>query len=426
MIVRQANRELLGLAAFLGLAFFGNVGCGGEAPTSNTSVAPASSSPSGLEILADAIGTMDNGHLEFTVLDAPGASAPAAPGLQTENFGKTITQSKFTFSTAPTDGPGQLGCTSTQYCADVTMTNPTGAALSNVFVEVTDYFAVLPVGTPISWAGGAFPFTTDAYKAAFVNPGNIEAANYGTIASNGSALFRWKFNAGASTRFAFHVKIYASVQRTAVAGGYQQGAAAGAIIDACSGTNVSKFFIGGDDGEQQLELPFPYTSLTANYDHVVVGANGYALFYSTGDTPPSLTATNSIIVGSGAIGLFPFWDDLGYDSDGGVCVSTSGTAPNRLFRITWQNAKISTNQPVKPSVWSTEKVTNSISIQETNDYVRYYYAAPTNLTTLSRGGSADCGWRGPQPKGGVPCGSKSAWIPAFPFSWFWQESPGNP
>jgi hypothetical protein len=436
MSLRQTTSKLVGTIAFVALGLLGIAGCGSESPLPppDTSTSTTDNAPTdGVAAIADAIGTVHDGQLEFTELTMPGTNEP---GSALENFGKSFTQSKITFAT-PAGGPaGMAGtpapCSANQYCANVNLTNGTGVEMDNTFVEVTDYFAIVPTGTAITWAGGAFPLST-AYSSVFVNSTNVSAANYGTIAAGATGTFHWVFNAGVSTSFSFHVKVYASFQRPTISGSIFRGASAAPAIDACSGANsagISTFFTSGDDGEQQVLLPFPVTLLTTTYDHAVIGANGYVLFYNVPGTVPSLTAADNYLQNAGPPGLYPFWDDLGYDADGGVCVSASGAAPNRLWRVTWKNAKISTNQPTKPSIWNAtnERVTYSLSVQESTDITRYYYAAPTVITPLNQGGSAACGWRGPNPpaKGGTGCGAFGAIIPSFPQAVQYNGLPFNP
>ncbi len=194
--------------------------------------------------------------------------------------------------------------------------------------------------------GAAFPLST-AYLNVFVNSSNVAAASYGTLTAGATGtaplavqrrdlhqLHRLtsRFTPRSSARTL--VPTFTKVLCWAPA------------IDACSGANsagINTFFTSGDDGEQQITLPFPITMFATTYDHAVIGANGYVLFYNTTGATPSLTATNSPLPALGPPGLFPFLDDLGYDADGGVCVSSSGTTPNRLWRVTWKNAKINTN-----------------------------------------------------------------------------------
>jgi hypothetical protein len=436
MSLRQTTSKLVGTIAFVGLALLGNAGCGSESPLPppDTTASATDSAPSdGVAAIGDAIGTVRDGHLEFTELTMPGTSEP---GSVLENFGKSFSQSKVSFAT-PAGGPAGVAgtpapCTTNQYCADVNLINNTTEEMDNTFVEVTDYFNVVPTGTTITWAGVPFPLST-AYSNVFVNSSNISAANYGTILAGATGTFHWVFNAGGSTTFSFHIKIYASFPRPTLVGSIYKGAGAAPAIDACSGANadgVTTFFTSGDEGEQSILLPFPITSLTTTYDHAVIGANGYVLFYNLPGSVPTVPTANTVLANSGPPGLYPFWDDLGYDSDGGVCVSTSGATPNRLWRVTWKNAKISTNQPTKPSIWNAtnQRVTYSISVQESTDVTRYYYAAPTVITALNQGQSASCGWRGPNPpaKGGTGCGSFGAIIPTFPEAIVYSGIPGNP
>jgi hypothetical protein len=129
------------------------------------------------------------------------------------------------------------------------------------------------------------------------------------------------------------------------------------------------------------------------YDKAVVGSNGYMLFYSTGDTPPTLGSSNdntNIGPAYQLPGLYPFWDDLAYDTgDGAVCYQTLGAKPNRTFVVSWSSAKISNNQPTIPKTFAAEKITYSVSMVENTDTFRLIYTVPSGgITSLTRGGSA--------------------------------------
>jgi hypothetical protein len=61
--------------------------------------------------------------------------------------------------------------------------------------------------------------------------------------------------------------------------------------------------------------------------------------------------------------------------------------------ITWHNAKINANQPLKDT-WSTERITYSLVLQETIDQATFSYNLPSGgITSLTRGASATSGER---------------------------------
>jgi hypothetical protein len=424
MSLRQTKSMSVGVLACAALGIVGSPACGGESPQPAPTVDQPSTETEALQTLGDAIGHYRNGHLEIV------PSAAAVPGAaQLQNFGKQFTQNKITFDTAATDGVGVLGCLATQYCADITLTNNTGTLAQTIYVEITDYFNVTPAGSPIAWANGAFPLTTP-YSTSFVKGAAAEAASYGDLASGANNHVIWKFDVGSATNFDFHVKVYATFPRPTVSGTIYTAANAAPAVDACAVSGAVTYFPGGDDGEQPVTLPFTYSLLDLTYDLAVVSTNGYVLFYKTGDAVPSLSQDNVSVNSGGPAGLYPFWDDFGYDGTDGVCVATSGTAPNRLWNVTWKNAKISTNQPIKPSIWSTEKVTVSLSIQESSDLTRFYYPAQTTITSLTRGISMTVGYRAFHSpyKFGFTTSFNKTWLPATstPQAYAFVLYPQNP
>jgi len=361
-----------------GLTLLGLLGCSSESglqhdPSSSASLPSADDDDGakvGFQAIGVATGRVQDGHLTITSVERVSSDGPS---LKPQGFG-TFTQSLISFDTAPGDGVGTGTCTATQYCATVSMTNGTGLAMSNAFVEISDYFDVLPAGSPISWAGT--PFTkSGAYASVFVNSGSVSAADYGTFTSGQTKTLEFKFNVGTATNFEFHIKIYGTFSRTAASASITKKLSP--TVDACTIAGHSSLLTGTDDAETNFELPFPFTLYDLTYDRAVVGSNGYVLLYSTGGTPRTLTQNNtSISVLGFPQGFYVFWDDLKFDAGDGVCTATTGTTPNRTFTITWSNARIATSQPAK-TTWSTQQVTYSLTLKELTDNYSYIYNLPT-------------------------------------------------
>ncbi|HEY0469762.1 MAG TPA: hypothetical protein VGC79_36480, partial [Polyangiaceae bacterium] len=122
------------LTGIVGLGLLALVGCGSEAPPSEPSTSlpgpEAEGAQAELEAIGVVTGSFQDGHLSF------GAVQPTsgAPGVSPQGFG-TFTQSKVTFSTAAGDGVQTGTCSATQYCGTVSLTNNTGVAMQNTFVE---------------------------------------------------------------------------------------------------------------------------------------------------------------------------------------------------------------------------------------------------------------------------------------------------
>ena len=81
--------------------------------------------------------------------------------------------------------------------------------------------------------------------------------------------------------------------------------------------------------------------------------------------------------------VLAFWDDL-LTRTGGVCVATIGSAPNRQFVATWNDASLLENAQVT-------HLTFSIVLSEGTDIIDVLYAGMTGGGTLSAGSSATIG-----------------------------------
>lgn len=392
MILRRAKSKQW--AGVVGLALLGLVGCSSEAgrevATSDGVSSPGAESEGpkrGLQAIGVATATYRDGHLTIGPVE-PIDGGNGSPGLKPQGFGP-FTQSLISFSTAVGDGVMTGSCSSTQYCAQVSLTNGTGLAMSNTFVEITDYFDILPAASPIVWAGS--PFTKSAaYSSVFVHSGSVEAADYGSFTVGQTKSLEFKFNVGAATLFEFHIKIFASFSHAAASASITKRLSP--TVNACTIGGHSSLLTGADDAETNFPLPFPFTLYDLTYDRAVVGSNGYLLFYSTGGTPRTLTANNgSISVAGFPQGFYPFWDDLAFDPGDGVCTAVTGTVPNRTFTVTWSNAKIATTQPGK-TTFSTEKTTFSVTLREVFDTYTFIYNLPSGgFTNVTRGITATTG-----------------------------------
>ena len=386
-MILHSNKFKLGFGA---LALVVMAGCGSEAGSS-TPTEPTARDAASVSALPQSIGTLTghyrNGHASF---DESKSTLTGRPGLTTQGFG-TFTLNKIAFDTAAGDGVGVAiaGCSPTRYCALVSVTNNTGVALQSLFVEITDYFAIAPAGSAPSWAGT--PFTRSAaYKSVFVNgAGTVEAADFGDFAAGETKVVPFIFEIDGATTFDFHVTEYATFPRNTISG---SGISNDTSFNACA-TPGNTLVTDVDDQEVPVALPFPHTFVDRTYDRAVISSNGYMLFYATGDAQPTISAGNNntdILPGWLTPGIYPFWDDLAYDTGvGAVCTQTIGATPNRRYIISWSSAKIANNQPTIPKTFAAETVTYSVVLDENTDEFRMLYTLPSGgVTSLTRGGSA--------------------------------------
>jgi hypothetical protein len=353
-----------------------------------------------------------------------------------QGFGEFLSGTMYFATTG--DGIGFGSCGPTQYCADVTAENGNDTTMDNVFVEIANYANVQPAGAAVAWAGPAFPLSA-TYGNFFVNSSNIQAAEYDSIESGEVKPVEWKFNLNAgspqATGFSFALKVYGTFERTFPVS--QQFQRLQDPVDACGASlGTPAYFNGGDDAEATIALPFPYTFGDITYDNAVIGSNGYLLFFSTGDSVPTRAnpGLNAAITSAVPIGYYPFWDDLAFDSGNGVCTTTAGTKPNRLFTITWHEAKIYSAQPTKGTP-AAQRITYSLVLEETTDAAIFAYNLPTGgFTNTTRGLTATIGERAI--RNGVSTVAQSSFntanthIPAVTTDYaariFRQQSPANP
>jgi len=382
----------------LALLFLAASGCGSSRPDLLPGPAPIGESKPEASGSFEQIGTLhatvNSGHIHFQAF----RSAKRGPRIQ--NFGTNgLTVDELLFSSQPGDGVGSGSCTSSQYCVTVDLTNETGAALDNLFVEITGYENVDPPDATVSFA---VPFSySAAFANAFPDPAHIEAAAYGDIDPNQTKSSEWKFNLGTAQDFSFDLAVLASVPRANYTVSTQLDQPA---VDACAVPGHAQYFSNTDDAEVEVALPFPYTFYEKTYDRAVLGSNGYALLERPGDATATLGtgASNGSVTSNAPTGLYPFWDDLAFDGDGGTCVATIGAAPNRRFAVTWKNAEINSSSSGK-GPWAPSRVTTTLLLSETDDRAWYQYALPDQgVTNLTRGSQATIGEVGVS--NGIPVG----------------------
>ncbi len=109
-------------------------------------------------------------------------------------------------------------------------------------------------------------------------------------------------------------------------------------VDACAAAGSQRILVSSDEGVTQVALPFTFSFYGTPYTSVRVSANGYLSFSDAApqwvnSMLPTTTVPNSI---------FAFWDDLSQRSTG-VCIATTGTAPNRTFIAEWVDATFYTS-----------------------------------------------------------------------------------
>ena len=90
-----------------------------------------------------------------------------------------------------------------------------------------------------------------------------------------------------------------------------------------------------DDCTTNIALPFAFTLYGVNYTSATVGANGNLQFGAGSGS--NYAGSASLPIGSFNVVILPLQTDLRTDqAGGGIYISVSGAAPNRIFNIEWR------------------------------------------------------------------------------------------
>ncbi|KAA3660034.1 MAG: hypothetical protein DWQ04_20625 [Chloroflexi bacterium] len=104
-----------------------------------------------------------------------------------------------------------------------------------------------------------------------------------------------------------------------------------AYIDALEDTHLY-----ADEGTTEIALPFPFTFYGTTYTTVNASSNGTIHFGSSRTSFDNVCLTNGPATGMGDM-IAPFWDDLSLQFLGYLETAVSGTVPNRIFIIEWDD-----------------------------------------------------------------------------------------
>jgi hypothetical protein len=109
----------------------------------------------------------------------------------------------------------------------------------------------------------------------------------------------------------------------------------GATLDAMTGATVISP-ADRDDGVSALQtIPFTFVYEGTNYTQLSASADGWV---KLGGPAGASQFSNSVTSTTNIPKLFPMWDDLALGAAGGggaISVLTTGTAPNRIYKIQW-------------------------------------------------------------------------------------------
>lgn len=174
-----------------------------------------------------------------------------------------------------------------------------------------------------------------------------------------------------------------------------------------TGTNIP---LTDDAYSGAINIGFPFEFFGVPYNQIYVSSNGWAGFSPplTGDyTPESFPTCNGP-----NLGIMACWQDFNPGTGGSVRYTTTGTAPNRRFIISWVNVPFFStcsttstfqihlfettnvievhliNKPACSGLWSTGSVTGIVGANSTAPCNCYYVENAQNNTTSSLTGNA--------------------------------------
>jgi len=135
------------------------------------------------------------------------------------------------------------------------------------------------------------------------------------------------------------------------------------FISACQSAGTTLVLPSIDDAFVPVAFPFSFRFYGNATQTAWVSSNGVVGFGQAG--PASAGYVNECSFGTMQRAIFAFWDDL-FTRGGGVCYATVGSAPNRQFVVTWNDAYVLADPMTH--------LTFSVVLSEGSDVIDVLYA----------------------------------------------------
>ncbi len=126
----------------------------------------------------------------------------------------------------------------------------------------------------------------------------------------------------------------------------------------------------GDNAHSDVSIGFTFNYAGTDYTQVRINTNGWLSMNLSGE---DLTSNANIWLFDPVVpvtALAPWWDDLKADGSSGISYLTSGTAPNRVFTVEW-------NDVLSYSSGATARLNFQVKLYETTNVVEFCYGSVT-------------------------------------------------
>ena len=140
---------------------------------------------------------------------------------------------------------------------------------------------------------------------------------------------------------------------------------------------------GGDESVTTIDIPFTFSYNNTAYNKLAVGVNGVAVLTSV-TTSSSITANSTNMFSSTRNTLAPWFIDLLDDATGTIQHSTSGTTPNQVVTIQWQNIR-------NFSSITTDRYNFQLKLHESGNKIEFVYGSRSTTASSAGFGTSSSG-----------------------------------
>lgn len=138
----------------------------------------------------------------------------------------------------------------------------------------------------------------------------------------------------------------------------------------------------GDNTHADVNIGFTFNYLGIDYTQVRINTNGWISLNLSGDDVSSARNNYLFFNTLPQTVLAPWWDDLEADGSANVLYQASGTSPNRVFTVEWNNILSYS------STASSARLNFQVKLYETSNVIEFCYGAVTGGSHSSDEGAS--------------------------------------